>query len=64
MPDTCIKWTLSMNMGASTTLQYEKEESKRSQSVYCISVREESARVLDRLMAVCAAALAVGVEQR
>ncbi len=53
-----------MNMGASTTLQYEKEESKRSQSVYCISVREESARVLDRLMAVCAAALAVGVEQR
>lgn len=27
-PDTCIKWTLSMNMGASTTSQYEKEESK------------------------------------
>lgn len=27
-PDTCIKWTLSMNMGASTTVKYEKEESK------------------------------------
>lgn len=27
-PDTCTKWTLNTNTGASTTLQYEKEESK------------------------------------
>lgn len=33
-PDTCIKWTLSMNMGASTTQQYEKEESKSIAQVW------------------------------
>lgn len=61
-PDTCIKWTLSMNMGASTTLQYEKEESKCTACVW----EEESVcvlRLLDHLMASCAAILEVGVEQ-
>lgn len=37
--DTCIKWTLSMNTGASTTQRYEKEESKCRAPVH---VGEES----------------------
>lgn len=49
-----------MNMGASTTLQYEKEESK------CIARLRDGgihARLLDRLMASRAPILEVGVKR-
>lgn len=64
-PDTCIKWTLSMNTGASTTLQYEKEESKsmvgwvRGEESVCVCVW----RQLDCLTASWAVILEVGVRQ-
>lgn len=58
-PDTCIKWTLSMNIGASTTLQYEKEESKCTACVW-----EEECVCVCLVMARCVAILEVGVEQQ
>lgn len=60
-PDTCTKWTLNTNTGASTTLQYEKEESKCTACWYeWDSVRVW--RLLDRLTASSGSGRRAGTE--